>query len=257
MVLIQHLCCPSAYPPQAVAVLHCLQRLASHPHMAEQLLAAPTALARVWACLACGSDHVVAEGARLLVRLFAPAPARHGAAAWRLLRTASPLGSEDFYLTNSREDTSLARNAKLLAFPPALQAERLSVLLQPLARPSLPSHLTSMALLEVVAAIAVDPGARTTDSSLQDACLRAAAALGRPLFTLFSHPAARVADGAAVLMRAIAECGSAAAAPMRDAALREGAVLHHLQLALFASGEHQTAVHLRPQSVLHSWLLCG
>lgn len=83
---------------------------------------------------------------------------------------------------------------------------------------------------------AADPGARTTDASLQDACLRAAAALGRPLFTLFSHPAARVADGAAVLMRAIAECGAAAAAPMRDAALREGALLHHLQLALFASG---------------------
>jgi hypothetical protein len=82
-----------------------------------------------------------------------------------------------------------------------------------------------------------DPGARTTDSSLQDACLRAAAALGRPLFGLFAHPAARVADGAAVLMRAIAECGAAAAAPMRDAALREGALLHHLQLALFAAGE--------------------
>jgi hypothetical protein len=85
--------------------------------------------------------------------------------------------------------------------------------------------------------LSADPGARTTDSSLQDACLRAAAALGRPLFGLFAHPAARVADGAAVLMRAIAECGAAAAAPMRDAALREGALLHHLQLALFAAGE--------------------
>lgn len=37
-------------------------------------------------------------------------------------------------------------------------------------------------------------------------------------------------------MRAIAECGAVAAAPMRDAALREGALLHHLQLALFAAG---------------------
>jgi DnaJ family protein C protein 13 len=66
--------------------------------------------------------------------------------------------------------------------------------------------------------------------------LQAAAALGRPLFALFSHPAGRVADGAAVLMRAIAERGAAAAAPMRQAALREGALLTHLQLALFASG---------------------
>lgn len=85
---------------------------------------------------------------------------------------------------------------------------------------------------------AADPGARTTDPSLQDAVLQASAALGRPLFVLFNHPAARVADGTAVIMRAIAERGAAAAAPMRDAALREGAILHHLQLALFASGGH-------------------
>ncbi|WIA10346.1 hypothetical protein OEZ85_010538 [Tetradesmus obliquus] len=221
---------------QAVAVLHCLQRLASNPHMAEQVMAAPAALARVWACLACGSDHVVAEAGRLLVRLMAPAPARHGAPPWRLLRAAAPLGSEDIFLTNSREDNATARTAKQLALPPSLAAERLAVLLQPLAGENV-SALTSMALLEVVAAIAVDPGARTTDTSLQDACLRAAAALGRPLFGLFAHPAARVADGAAVLMRAIAECGAAAAAPMRDAALREGSLLHHLQLALFAAGE--------------------
>jgi len=81
-----------------------------------------------------------------------------------------------------------------------------------------------------------DPGARTSDPALQDAALQAAAALGRPLFSLFGHPAARVADGTAVIMRAIAERGAAAAAPMRDAALREGAVLQHLQLALFATG---------------------
>lgn len=68
---------------------------------------------------------------------------------------ASPLGSEDFYLTNSREDTALARTAKQIAFPPALQAERLSMLLQPLATPNPPSHLTSMVLLEVLAAVAV------------------------------------------------------------------------------------------------------
>lgn len=71
---------------QAVAVLHCLQRLACHPVIAEQLLSAPGALPRVWACLGCGCDHVAMEGARLLVRLFAPAPARHGAPPWRLLR---------------------------------------------------------------------------------------------------------------------------------------------------------------------------
>lgn len=77
---------------------------------------------------------------------------------------ASPLGSEDFYLTNSREDTALARTAKLLAFPPALQAERLSALLHPLARSNTPSYLTSMALLEVVAAIAVGEKGQSADA---------------------------------------------------------------------------------------------
>jgi DnaJ family protein C protein 13 len=43
--------------------------------------------------------------------------------------------------------------------------------------------------------------------------------MGRPLFSLFSHPAARVAHGAALLMRAVAEGGSEAAQPMREAAL--------------------------------------
>ena len=45
------------------------------------------------------------------------------------------------------------------------------------------------------------------------------AALGRPLFTLFSHPAPRVAHAAALLMRAVAEGGAEAAQPMREAAL--------------------------------------
>ena len=62
-----------------------------------------------------------------------------------------------------------------------------------------------------------------------------AAALGAPLFALCHHPAPRVAQGAALLMRAVAESGAAAAAPMRAAALRHGAVLHHLHAAMFAA----------------------
>ena len=49
-------------------------------------------------------------------------------------------------------------------------------------------------------------------------------------------PAGRVGEGVAVLMRAVAESGPAAAAPMRESALREGAALQHLQQALFAPG---------------------
>jgi hypothetical protein len=48
---------------------------------------------------------------------------------------------------------------------------------------------------------------------------------------LFSHPDARVHEGAALLTRAVAAAGPAAAAPMRDAALQEGALLAALAAA--------------------------
>lgn len=41
-------------------------------------------------------------------------------------------------------------------------------------------------------------------------------------------PVGRVLDGAAMIMRAIAENGATAAAPMREVALSEGAILSHL-----------------------------
>lgn len=46
--------------------------------------------------------------------------------------------------------------------------------------------------------------------------------------------AARVLDAAALVMRAVAEGGASAAAPMREAALAEGALLTHLLAALSA-----------------------
>jgi DnaJ homolog subfamily C member 13 len=46
--------------------------------------------------------------------------------------------------------------------------------------------------------------------------------------------AARVLDGAALIMRAVAEGGAAAAGPLREAALAEGAMLHHLHTAVTA-----------------------
>lgn len=39
-------------------------------------------------------------------------------------------------------------------------------------------------------------------------------------------------DGAALIMRAVAEGGASSAAPMREAALGEGAMLHHLAIAV-------------------------
>ena len=57
------------------------------------------------------------------------------------------------------------------------------------------------------------------------------AGLGAPLFALFEHPAPRLLDGVALMMRAVAEGGVLAATPMREAALAEGSLLSHLLLA--------------------------
>jgi hypothetical protein len=58
--------------------------------------------------------------------------------------------------------------------------------------------------------------------------------MGRPLFSMFASPAPRVADSAALIMRAVTRGGAASAEPMREAALTEGAVLHHLIQAVSA-----------------------
>lgn len=52
-----------------------------------------------------------------------------------------------------------------------------------------PPPLTSMAAVEALAAVACDPGARTTEGMMLRGLLMEAAAVGRPLFSLFGHPA--------------------------------------------------------------------
>lgn len=47
----------------------------------------------------------------------------------------------------------------------------------------------TMAAVEALAAVACEPGARTTDPILRHALLSEVGALGRPLFALFNHPA--------------------------------------------------------------------
>eukprot|EP00850_Spirogloea_muscicola_P020512 SM000218S06608 [mRNA] locus=s218:193476:202559:- [translate_table: standard] len=61
------------------------------------------------------------------------------------------------------------------------------------------------------------------------------AGLRRRLFALYGHPAEGVRERVAGLMRVIAEEDAAAAEPMRDAALRDGALLRHLAAAVSAA----------------------
>lgn len=78
-------CLKTGAPPrplrawQAVAVLQCLQRLASSPECMDVLLHLPGLAPRLWAALTCGSEPVAAEVAGLFGRLWAPHAARRGA----------------------------------------------------------------------------------------------------------------------------------------------------------------------------------
>ena len=49
-------------------------------------------------------------------------------------------------------------------------------------------------------------------------------------------------DGAALIMRAVAEGGASSAAPMREAALGEGAMLHHLAIAVAGKASAASAL---------------
>jgi DnaJ family protein C protein 13 len=205
-----------------VGALHCLQRLAAAPQVAMHIVGTSGGSGRIFAALLSRHDHVATEAARLLLRLFAPAAARSGAAPWGGDATAPAPA-------NSAEERAAARAAKSVCF---ISDSRCAALVAPLRAARAPSPLLTGAVAEAAAAAACGPGAATTEPQTREALLLEVASLGRPLFSLFAHPAPRVADAAALLMRAVAEGGAAAAAPMREAALVEGAVLHHLLGAL-------------------------
>ncbi|GAB4814092.1 hypothetical protein N2152v2_001138 [Parachlorella kessleri] len=215
----------------AVAALQCLQRLAANLGAAGTIVGPAGGAGRIFASLQCGSDHVAFEAARLLTRLFAPAACRAGAGPWQLGRGGGRLSDADLTSLNSADETAAARAAKSVCFISDTRCAMLTSALKAGGGHG-QSALVSMAVAEALAAAVCEPGARTTDPHTLTLLLQEAAAMGHPLFALFSHPAPRVAEAAALLMRAIAEGGSDAAEPMRAAALSEGAILHHLLNAL-------------------------
>ncbi|KAL0040215.1 hypothetical protein WJX77_000548 [Trebouxia sp. C0004] len=217
---------------QYIAVLQCLQRLVSAPALATAMLNTIGSPARIFACLACGHEHVAAEAGRLLTRVWAPRAARRGGPTWTLTK-ADRLQDEDGGQLSSVEDPVTAKQAKSICLGPtgrpvlltaALQGERAA------------GPVATMALVEAIAAVVCEPGVHTTDPIILSAMLQEVAGLGAPLFALFEHPAPRLLDGVALMMRAVAEGGVLAAAPMREAALMEGALLSHLLLATTQTG---------------------
>eukprot|EP00958_Prasinococcus_capsulatus_P004653 scaffold434_cov358-Prasinococcus_capsulatus_cf.AAC.11 len=84
--------------------------------------------------------------------------------------------------------------------------------------------------------ICCEPYSASTDDKVFHTVLLVLSKLGRHLFAIFNHPARGSVEAVALIMRTIAEQSVEAAAPVRDAALRDGAVLRHLFNAIFATG---------------------
>jgi DnaJ family protein C protein 13 len=231
-----------------ILALHCLQRLSSSPFAATQIVGSSGGSGKVFAALLSGHDHVATEAARLLYRLFSPAAGRVGASPKPLHSSGSGSspGGSPMSTGGAMEDVASARTTKSVCFisdarcgsliaplkPPRQRPQQLKLKEREKIQKLIASPLLSGAIIEVVAAVACKPGSRTTELSTREALLVEVASVGRPLFSLFNHPAKQISDVAALVMQAVAEGGATAAAPMREAALAEGAVLHHLLSAL-------------------------
>ena len=74
--------------------------------------------ARIFACLACGHEHVAAEAGRLLTRVWAPRAARRGAPTWTLTKADRPQ-EEDGGQLSSVEDPVTAKQAKSICLGPS------------------------------------------------------------------------------------------------------------------------------------------
>jgi len=85
-----------------------------------------------------------------------------------------------------KQCAAACRAAKAVCLGPPERAAQLLALLGG-RRPRSP--LTVLAAVEALAAVAADPGARTTEGLMLRQLLTEAAAIGRPLFALFNHPA--------------------------------------------------------------------
>ncbi|KAK9915634.1 hypothetical protein WJX75_001835 [Coccomyxa subellipsoidea] len=223
---------------RTINVLHCLQRLATSALIAAAIVQTPGAVVRVFAAMTCGHEHVAAEALRLLARLWSPASARSGQGPWVLPRVGGP-SAMDAAETQSQlagfDAAAAGRMAKSTCLGHSGRAAALVGVLRASGTPT--AAYAMMAAVEALAAVVCPPGADSTDPILRHALLSEAGALGHPLFALFSHPARRVLDAAALIMRAVASGGENAAAPMREAALTEGAMLHHLSVGMSGAGD--------------------
>lgn len=206
---------PPPSPKAAATVMGfvaCLRRLLGSRSAASHVMSFPAAVGRIMGLLRNGSEGVAAETAGLIAVLIGGGPGD----------------------TNTLMDTKGERHATFMHTKSVLFANQgnLLVLVNRI-KPMSVSPLLSMSIVEVLEAMICDPHGETTQYAVFVDLLRLVAGLRRRLFALFGHPAESVRETVAVIMRTIAEEDAVAAESMRDAALRDGALLRHLLHAFY------------------------
>ncbi|CAI9100267.1 OLC1v1037231C1 [Oldenlandia corymbosa var. corymbosa] len=206
---------PPPSPKAAATVMGfiaCLRRLLASRSAASHVMTFPAAVGRIMGLLRNGSEGVAAETAGLIAVLMGGGPGD----------------------TNILSDTKGERHATFMHAKSVLFANQSSlIILVNRLKPMSVSPLLSMSIVEVLEAMIADPHGETTQYTVFVDLLRLVAGLRRRLFALFGHPAESVRETVAVIMRTIAEEDAVAAESMRDAALRDGALLRHLLHAFY------------------------
>ncbi|CAI0389808.1 unnamed protein product [Linum tenue] len=213
---------PPPSPKAAATVMGfvaCLRRLLASRAAASHVMSFPAAVGRIMGLLRNGSEGVAAEAASLIASLIGG-------------------GSGDSsLLTDSKvEQHATTMHTKSVLFA---HSGYVTIIVNRL-KPMSVSPLLSMAIVEVLEVMICEPHGETTQYTVFVELLRQVAGLRRRLFALFGHPAESVRETVAVIMRTIAEEDAIAAEFMRDAALRDGALLRHLLHAFYlAVGERR------------------
>ncbi|KAM0969506.1 hypothetical protein TB2_017379 [Malus domestica] len=206
---------PPPSPKAAATVMGfiaCLRRLLASRTAASHVMSFPAAVGRIMGLLRNGSEGVAAEAAGLVAVLIGGGP-----------------GDTNILTDSKGEQHATIMHTKSVLFANHGYAIILSYRLKPMSV----SPLLSMAIVEVLEAMICEPHGETTQYTVFVELLRQVAGLKRRLFALFGHPAESVRETVAVIMRTIAEEDAIAAESMRDAALRDGALLRHLLHAFF------------------------
>ncbi|XP_008800082.2 dnaJ homolog subfamily C GRV2 [Phoenix dactylifera] len=207
---------PPPPSPKAAATIMgfiaCLRRLLASRNAASHVMSFPAAVGRIMGLLRNGSEGVAAEAAGLVAMLIGGGP-----------------GDANILMDSKGEQHATYMHTKSVLFA---HQNYVTILVNRL-KPTSVSPLLSMSVVEVFEAMLCEPHGETTQHTIFVELLREVAGLRRRLFALFGHPAGSVRETVAVIMRTIAEEDAIAAESMRDAALRDGALLRHLLHAFF------------------------